>query len=153
MKKLQAILFRVGYPIMKVWWFCTRPVTQGVKCIVLHKHNVLLIKHTYGSSLRTTVGGGIHKDEKPKAAVIREVAEEVGLTLNNIQKIGEVQHNGEFKKDTIHVFVAHTDDQKLTTDGAEIAEAQWYNQRAIPSDASPLFKQFYSLAKPHLNQK
>jgi len=149
----KAQLYKVGYPIMKLYWFFRRPTTEGVRCIVTHQNRILLIRHTYGSNLLTTVGGGVKKDESLKQAVIREVKEEVGLSLQNIKQMNSLLHTKEFKKDTIHVFIAEAVDDKINIDHNEIQEAKWYEKEKLPNDISPLFKKFYYLAFPRPQEK
>ena len=148
MKKWKASLYKIAYPVAKLYWFFIRPNTQGVRCVVVCGEDVLLIKHTYGSPLRTTVGGGINRGETEESAVIREVKEEVGLNLHGLSKVGEVTHTKEFKNDTIHVFVARTNERALIVDGSEIKEAAWFKFNELPSDTSPLFREFFELARP-----
>ncbi len=151
MKKWKASLYKIAYPIAKLYWFFIRPNTQGVRCVVVCGEDVLLIKHTYGSQLRTTVGGGIHKGETEESAVIREVKEEVALNLYGLTKVGEVTHTKEFKNDTIHVFVARTDEREFVLDESEVKEAVWFKFSELPSDTSPLFREFYELARPFID--
>lgn len=133
---------------MKLYWFFRRPTTVGVRCIVTYGNQILLIKHTYSSHLLTTVGGGIKRGENLEQAVIREVKEEVGLSLQNLKKVGVLFHEKEFKKDTIHVFSASAKGIELRIDPNEISEASWFDMSDLPSNTSPLFKKFYSLAFP-----
>ncbi len=138
---------------MKAYWFFRRPVTEGVRCIVLNGDKVLLIQHTYGSTTRTTVGGGIHKGESVEEAVLREVMEEVGIKLTEAKKVGEVFYEKEFKKDTIHVFVAETSETILDISSAEILTAEWHSLNNIPNDTSPLFKKFFELTQPAMRER
>lgn len=56
-----------------------RPSAYG---IVIHKNNILLVKEHNGFHLP---GGGVDLGESPVAAVVREVREETGCTVNNPQ--------------------------------------------------------------------
>jgi len=71
----KATLYKIGYPIAKIYWFFRRPTTAGVRCIITCGNQILLIKHTYGSSLLTTVGGGVKPGESLEQAVVREISE------------------------------------------------------------------------------
>ncbi len=149
----KATLYKIGYPVLQAYWFLRRPTTEGVRCVVTLENKILLIKHTYGSPLLTTVGGGIKMGESLEQAVIREVKEEVGLSLKNIKQLGSIKYNGEFKKDTIHVFFANANEGEITIDLNEIKEAGWFDKDNLPSNISPLFKQFYNLAFPDTQEK
>ena len=141
----KATLYKIGYSIAKMYWFFRRPTTTGVRCIVTCENQILLIRHTYGSSLLTTVGGGVKPGESLEQAVIREISEEVGLSLHSIKHAGSIEHTKEFKKDTIHVFSAATDSRELKIDPDEIKEAGWFDINDLPENISPVFKKFYRL--------
>jgi len=153
MKRLKSYIYKIGYPLMRVYWYIIRPETAGVRCVIVRDGKVLLVRHTYGSLFLTVVGGGIKKNETPKEAVIREVCEEVGLELTGINLVGIVQHDKEYKRDTIHVFLAKAMSTELRIDNSEIAEADWYSLDEIPSTISPLCRQFLELAVQHLSKE
>lgn len=146
MSRLKSLAYKIGYPIMKAYWFFRRPTTEGVRCLIINGNKILLIKHTYGSTLRTTVGGGIKRGETYEQAVLREVWEETGIELTKVRNVGKIEHNKEFKLDTIHVFVSETDKTTIDMSDAEIKEAGWFSLDNLPDDISPLFKQFLRLA-------
>ena len=147
MQRLKPLVYKYGYEILRVYWFLFRPKTSGVRCVVLNKDKILLVRHTYGSHLWTTVGGGIKANEDLEQAVRREVKEEVGLELGVVKKVGEVQYEEEYKKDTVHVFLSDTLNTDLQPDNAEIVEASWFPVDELPEDVSPRFKKFLALAK------
>ena len=145
MKRARALLYKLGYPLMRIYWFVRRPATTGVRCLLINGENVLLITHTYGNPLRTIPGGGVTAGETPEQAVVREVREEVGIELNTVTLVGDVKHFEEYKHDTIYVFVAHTAVETIIKDAAEIREASWHRLDALPADISPLFEKFLML--------
>lgn len=146
MKRLQALIYKLAYPLAQCYWFIVRPKTCGVKCILIHENQTLLIRHTYGSQLYSAVGGGIKAGENPEAAIKREIYEEVGLTVHNLHQVGTIIWDAENKHDTITVFVASTDSTVLTIDQAEIMEATWFEITDLPDDLSPLLQRYLSLA-------
>lgn len=151
MQLLKAFIYKVGYPIARVVWFFTKPTTQGVRCLLINDGKVLLITHTYGSILKTTVGGGIDKGETPHEAVLREVREETGIVLHSATEVGTVPYTEDYKNDTIHVFIAETKTTELTLDRSEIKDAGWYPLDCLPTTGvSPLFYKFLDLAKHHI---
>jgi len=149
----KATLYKIGYLVIKSYWFFRRPTTTGVRCIVTYNNQILLIEHTYGSSLLTTVGGGVKKGESLEKAIVREVKEEVGLALKDIEQVGSILHEKEFKNDTIHVFSAVARTAEIIIDPNEIKRAEWFELNNLPSNTSPLFKKFYSLAFPDSQEK
>ncbi len=149
MRKFISVLYKIGFPIAKAYWFLRRPTTEGVKCIILNENKTLLIKHAYGPNWFTAVGGGIKAGENYEQAMIREIKEEVNLTMKDVTKIGEIYTEHEYKRDTIHVFLAHSETQQLKISSAEISEARWCLVSDLPKNTSPLFKRFFELARPY----
>lgn len=72
--------YRLAYWLMRVWWFVARPVTRGAICALWHEDRVLLVRNSYRPTL-TFPGGFLGRNEAADAAVVREVAEEVGLDV------------------------------------------------------------------------
>lgn len=150
MNKLKSHIYRFGYPLAVCYWFFRRPTTVGVRCIITHENKILLVRHTYGSRLWTVVGGGVEKGETFEQTAKRETAEEVGIEITDLQKIGELPYNGEFKKDTIHIFTASALNPSLQIDASEIKEAAWFALDNIPEDTSLLCTEFISMAQARL---
>ncbi len=66
--------------------------TLGARILIVNDEQVLLIKHTYVPGWYT-VGGGVDSKETPRAAVERELMEEVGVTLASAPKLFSVYYN------------------------------------------------------------
>lgn len=151
-KSLKPLIYRYSHKVLRAYWYIRRPKTQGVRVLILSGDTILLIKHTYGSALWTVPGGDVKANEDLGQAARREVQEEeVGLQLASVTKLGEVQHNKEYKRDTVHVFLGHTQQTDCSIDQAEIAEARWFPVNGLPRDLSSLFRKFLVLAKPLLD--
>ena len=59
-------------PLVKIYWRIFKPVTFGVKAIILCDNEVLLVKNVSESKWHLP-GGGIYKSESSYEAVRREV--------------------------------------------------------------------------------
>jgi 8-oxo-dGTP pyrophosphatase MutT (NUDIX family) len=122
---------------LRLYWRIRKPVTFGVRAIVLHRDGrLLLVKHTYDRYWYLP-GGGRKRDETAEEALRREVEEEIGITdLRIARKLGTYFSEREGKRDTIDVFVAHAEAfgrlQRL-----EIAAAEWFAPDELPPDVSP----------------
>jgi hypothetical protein len=57
-------------------------------------------------------------------------------------------YKGEFKNDTIHIFVANSNESTLRIDGSEIERANWYSINQLPEGTSMLFGEFFTIAAP-----
>lgn len=71
-------------------------------------------------------GGHVNQGEIETEALIREMYEELGLTVQPIEKIaitsGDIQHR------TIHWWTCETSSNTMEIDPKEIAEAGWFTQ-------------------------
>lgn len=153
MSRLLSFCYKFGYLLMKMFWFITRPKTFGTVGLITHNDRIILIRHTYGSPLWTVVGGGIKHFESPEEALTREIHEETGLNITNFTKVGVVFNNKEFKRDTIHVFIAPTKATAISVASPEIKEANWFRLSNLPTDTSPLCKEFIALSKLQQNKQ
>lgn len=148
MNQLKAIIYKVGYSFALAWWWLRRPVTTGVRCIIVADGKILLVRHTYGHSQWTVPGGGVKTSEAVEAAVRREVQEEAGVSLGAVTKVGEVYFEGEYRKDTIHVFFARLEAIPVVVrDTAEIAEMKWFSLQSLPENTLPLCLEYLALAR------
>ena len=122
---------------LRLYWRITKPVTFGVRAIVLGPAGrLILVKHTYDRYWYLP-GGAMKKGEAAEAALRREAKEEVGIAeLRLERKLGTYVSTREGKRDTIEVFVTHAaamgKRQRL-----EIAAAEWFAPDALPADTSP----------------
>jgi 8-oxo-dGTP pyrophosphatase MutT (NUDIX family) len=122
---------------LRLYWRITKPVTFGVRAVVLGPDGrLLLVKHTYDRYWYLP-GGAMKRGEEPEAALRREAKEEIGIAELAIEKkLGTYVSTREGKRDTITVFVARAaamgKRQRL-----EIAAAEWFAPDALPAGVSP----------------
>lgn len=122
---------------LRLYWRVTKPVTFGVRALVLGPdERLLLVKHTYDRYWYLP-GGGMRTNEAPETALAREVREELGIADLAVERLlGTYFSTREGKRDTVHVFVARAGAigrrQRL-----EIAAAEWFAPAALPTDISP----------------
>jgi 8-oxo-dGTP pyrophosphatase MutT (NUDIX family) len=113
------------YPLVKVYWRIFKPKTAGVKVIIKYKDEVLLVRNSYGSKKWTLPGGGVKKGESMERAAIREVREEIGISLNSVIRKGYFVYNQNDKEDTIHVFFSEVCSPDFKINSLEILEVGW----------------------------
>jgi len=131
-------LYKIIYPIARFYWFLFRPQSQGVKCVIEHNGNVLMIRNAYTRINQWTFpGGGVKKNESPEDAIKREVAEETGINVLELNKLGQFFTTQEYKEDRVHCFYATTKDMETTKDHAEIQEIKWFPVNEIPNSIAP----------------
>lgn len=127
------VVYKFGYYVCRVYWFCVRPKAFGVKGILHYKKEVLLIRNSYGPVGWTFPGGGIKPRESLKKAVVREVKEEVGIEIHEPVYIGHYFTTDEYKKDLVHCFLSAVTSKDFTIDNSEVVEARWFPLTALPN--------------------
>jgi len=141
-------LYKIGYPIARTYWFFVRPKTRGVKCIVQHGDQILLIRNPYTRPGEWTLpGGGVQKNETQEQAVIREVEEEVGLKVSDLKFLDELITTHQYKQDTVYCFSAEVANTDFVLNHNEIEEARWFPRKDLPSTISPFTFRVLQLAK------
>jgi len=132
MKALIRIGYKVAARLRRLYWFVFRPQTFGVKCVVVHDGKWLMIRNSYGNAQWTFPGGAIDRGEQPADAAIREVREEVGISLGSVEPIGFYTSDREYKHDTVHCFVANVLRPDHQIDMVEVIESAWFSPDALP---------------------
>ena len=136
---LRALL-RAGYRARRLYHAVFRPVTLGVRAIVIDgKDRVLLVRHTYTPGWFMP-GGGVGRDETVPAAVIRELHEEAGIRARSRPRlIGLYANFLQLKSD--HVAVYEISDWEEAGPaphlGVEIAETGFFPLDALPDGVTP----------------
>jgi len=112
--------------------------TRGVKVMLFNDADeLLLIRNTYGNSdLFVLPGGGIGRRESPEAAAAREVKEELGVRVEDLQLLATYRSSAEGKRDTIHLFSAKVAGD-ISPDPIELEEARFFALDAMPDTISP----------------
>ncbi len=103
-------------------------------CYIFNNGKVLLQKKSsgkFGEGKWNAPGGKIEKRENPENAAIREVKEETGLAVKNVQKIGLLAFAEEGGKlFSAHIFV--TDNFSGEIKESEEGELKWFDTKSIP---------------------
>jgi 8-oxo-dGTP pyrophosphatase MutT (NUDIX family) len=131
---LRRLGYRVAYRGLRVYWFFRRPQLHGVKCVLTGREEVLLVRHTYGPRVWELPGGAIKRGEPPVSAARREIAEELGVSIDDWRPLGAVAVTGENRTDHVDCFQAEARGRELTLDRGEIDDAAWFPLAGLPSD-------------------
>ena len=129
----RALLYKLLYRILRVYWFIFRPQVTGVRCLIEYRRQFLFIRQTYGNMKWTLPGGLIKTNETPEQAAHREVREEVGLKLSQLRPLGVFTNTWEHAHDTIHCFWGASSGAEIRIDRDEVYEARWFPVDDLPA--------------------
>lgn len=124
--------YRLAYRLLQVFWFFVSPTQQGVKCVLSHDGQILLVRHTYGPRQWDLPGGMVRRGEPPEATARREMHEELGVQPARFTDLGSVRAVLEHRHDAIDVFGAELATPSLTLQRAELEAARWFSPEELP---------------------
>lgn len=133
--RLPAPLFRLAHYAYLAKWKLLRPITVGVRLLVLNGDDVLLIRHTYQPGWFMP-GGGLKRNETIEQAARRELREETGIVAGNLQLAGLFTNMAQGKTDHVVLFRLHTT-ATPASDSPEVADCRWFPRAALPDDVGP----------------
>ena len=128
-------MMRLIYLAYKAYCFLVRPITLGVRVMLIKDNQVLLIRHTYIEGWFMP-GGGVKRGETLEQAARREVQEEAGAELQALTLLGAYSNLVNWKNDHNIVFFS----DQFTVNGKhdkEIAEARFFPLDSLPADTEP----------------
>jgi 8-oxo-dGTP pyrophosphatase MutT (NUDIX family) len=123
-------VLRVAGKGLRMWWKIRKPVTFGVKVLIIHPDDstlCLIVRHSYSDPAWWGMPGGGYRParETPEQAGVREVFEELALTVTDIPAVLDtVTTTLEGKRDTLTIVQA-TPVRASFARSPEIAEARW----------------------------
>jgi 8-oxo-dGTP pyrophosphatase MutT (NUDIX family) len=120
------------YRVYRLRWVVTRPVTLGVRLLLIKDGQVVLVKPSYQDGWYFP-GGGVKRNETLEQAARREAKEEVGADLGKLDLFGIYDLFYESKNDHIVLFQC----ADFTYTGKfdfEIERVQAFPLHALPAD-------------------
>jgi 8-oxo-dGTP pyrophosphatase MutT (NUDIX family) len=132
--QVRRVAIRFAYVGLRAYWFLLKPQVVGVKCVLAHDDDVLLVRHTYGDRSWDFPGGTVKRREAPRDAARREMHEELGRRIDDWTALGEMFVKRNHHDDNLHLFLTRVPDRKLELDLVELAEADWFPRDALPRE-------------------
>jgi len=129
-----SLRYRLLYLLARCYWRIFRPLTLGVKVMLIENESIWLVQHSYQPGWFLP-GGGVKRNELLETAVRREAKEELGADIDEVQLFGVYTNASQYKNDHVVVFVSH----EFTLgqpDKAEIRAVQQFPLRQLPPDVS-----------------
>lgn len=128
-------VYRVAWRGVQLRGMLWRRGSSGVKCVITHRGEVLLVRHTYGRrKVWYLPGGGVHRGEPPLRAAAREMEEELGLRDLELRELAMFETRVEgiaVRLTCAHAEIA--DPSQVRVEPVEIAEAGWFARDHLPT--------------------
>jgi ADP-ribose pyrophosphatase YjhB (NUDIX family) len=129
------LLYRVAFRLAQSRAVLLPGRGRGVKCLLTHGDEVLLVRHTYGPrEVWQLPGGGARRGESPASVAAREMREELGLgeevTWRQLVTLDiRLEHM------PVHLTCLHAElaDPAVRPDPVEIDEARWFAMDELPA--------------------
>lgn len=143
------LAYRLGFPVMRLWWFLRRPRHQGAVVAVWHEGRVLLLRQSYRRTLHFP-GGGLGQRETPRACARRELAEEVGIAVPEeaLTLEREMTLLLDYRRDRVAIFALRLSERPaLRLDRREIIAASFMTPAsALAAKLSPYVRAYLEAA-------
>jgi 8-oxo-dGTP pyrophosphatase MutT (NUDIX family) len=130
------VIASIIHSINNLHWRLTRPITLGVRLLLVKDQHVVLVRHTYQPAQWFLVGGGVKRCETLEEAARREALEEVGADLGKLSLFGVFTNFYEFKNDHVIVFTCN-EFTLAATKSFEIEECKLFSIDNLPSGIAP----------------
>jgi ADP-ribose pyrophosphatase YjhB (NUDIX family) len=142
----KRLAYRSAYRALQLSWLVRRPGVSGIKCLLVNRERILLVRHTYGHRGWDLPGGAMKRNELPLTAARREMQEELGVESGRWTWLGTVQGTVDHRRDTIHVFRVELGTPAITLDLGELAAASWFASSNLPPNVGPYVLPIVKLA-------
>ena len=124
----------------------TRPLMlPGASVLILDRHSRVLLQKRGDNGLWGPPGGLMELGETVEQTAIREVYEETGLTVRNLELFGVYSGPNQYYKypngdEAYHidtVFITKEFEETLRIDGEESVDLAFFNLRSLPLEICP----------------
>ena len=133
-KGIYHLIHPILRPLRRLFLFVSR--RQSARVLLIYKNEILLIRNI-GSNRWSLPGGGLARKEKPEAAALRELQEELGITnVYTEHKLGTYHSHKPGQHGNVHVFVINTESLHHKRQW-EIDESRWFELGNLPANLSP----------------
>jgi len=102
---------------------------------------ILLVRSRFSRQKWALPGGGANRNESYEQAAVREVLEEVGISVENLQYLGKANSRESYIEFSVRVFAAQASDYDIKCN-FEIMETRWLSREYIPKEYILLINDF-----------
>ena len=129
------LFYQFAYQLIRIYWRIFRPITAGVRVLLVENRSVILVKHTYEDAWYLP-GGGLKRGETLADAARRETAEEVNGQLQDLRLFGIYTNFSQLKTDHIVLFISEDFTWQAKADKAEIEAIGQFSFDRLPANLS-----------------
>jgi 8-oxo-dGTP pyrophosphatase MutT (NUDIX family) len=125
---------RIAHILLRLNWFIFKPMTVGVRVMMIKNNQVVLVLHSYQDAWFMP-GGAVRRGETLEQAARREALEETGIILRKTQFLGTFSSFIEGKSDHVSLFLCEDFDYPAILPEGETASwsSKDYEIRKIQS--------------------
>jgi 8-oxo-dGTP pyrophosphatase MutT (NUDIX family) len=140
-----AVGYRLALLLLRAWWVLARPRSSGVRCVIRHGGEILLVRHSYGDRRWMLPGGRVGRGEDPAATATREMAQELGVggvewTVAGCHAARRAyrrpSRDEPFRRHSTWYLAGEAPDRAVRPRAIEIDAARWFSPAALPADHS-----------------
>src|ERR671933_1319778 len=140
-----ATAYRVALLLLRTWWTVARTRSSGVRCVLRHGDDILLVRHSYGDRRWMLPGGRVRHGEAPVETARREMRQELGIDAGRWTVIGCLgaragyrrrSRTEGFRRHSTYYVATELSTIAVNPRAAEIAEARWFPCGTLPDDRS-----------------
>lgn len=129
---------RTAYWLRHMFRKSFRPRLRGVSIVGSNREgHALLVRHSYGSDAWSLPGGGCGRREEPEAAARREMREELGVEIHEVELLTMFEETISGAPHSAYIYAAVVEHDP-NPDRREILEARFFPPNALPDRISPL---------------
>lgn len=133
---MKAWALHRAFDLYRWRWRILRPVTLGVRMLLVADGQVLLVRHTYQDGWHLP-GGALNRGEMPQDAAVREAREEAGaVLLEPPQLLGIYSSFDTGQSNHVLTYAGEAFRLETPTDRWEIAERDCFPVKQLPHDTT-----------------
>ena len=137
-RPLHRAALRTAHKLRHRWRVLRKVPLQGVS-VIAHddEGRVLMVRHSYARPGWAFPGGGCKRGEDPAQAARRELREELGLELGDLQLVERIEEVISGSPHTAYLYSGPIAG-RFDPDGREVLAARLFRVDDPPDDMSPL---------------
>jgi ADP-ribose pyrophosphatase YjhB (NUDIX family) len=127
------LIYTLAVRLRRIFWGIRRPVSVGVRALIVRDSAVLLVRHRAGRTPWGLPGGGVSRYERLAEAARREAQEETGVAVRIERLLGIYDSFHDGFSNYVAVFVCAPLGEPRLRRSLEIAEVRFFPLSTPPA--------------------